>query len=330
MTSLTVIVPTYKRPDDLAGCLAALRPQIAGRADRRLIVVNDGAHDGAYQAVVDRQGGWFTYLIKPQNGGPAAARNFAARHADGDFIVFTDDDCRAPEGWLDQLQARLEADPWLDGLAGYTTPVYANRKSIREWVIAESNVLPGAVHDELGRLICAVTAALALRRSAFEAVGGFDEAFRPSGEDLDLVQRVIRTGAIVEADPTWRTGHTTSDTIRAYVRRFYVYGEGAARYALTRADWTHPDLRHYLDPAQRKRAIAGWTAALRHRPAWKKAPPWRKLALWAFVAVISRRYAAGFVDGAARFVRADAPPPTVPWMLWPRLGYAESGGLPRR
>lgn len=330
MASLTVIVPTYKRPDDLAACLAALRPQIVGHAERSLIVVNDGTHDAAYQSVLDSHGSWFTYLAKERNGGPAAARNYAARHAEGDFIVFTDDDCRPPRGWLDYLQARLDTDPWLDGLAGYTTPVYGNPKSIREWVIASSNVLPGAIHDELGRLICAVTAALAVRRAAFEQVGGFDETFRPSGEDLDLVQRIIRTGAIIEADANWRTGHTTTDTIRAYIKRFYVYGEGSARYALTRADWTHPDLRHYLDPEPRKQAVAGWTRGVRGSRAWRTASPWRKLALWAFVAIVSRQYARGFADGAARFVRAEAPPPTLPWMLWPRLGYADAGGLPRR
>lgn len=329
MPSLCVIVPTYKRPDDLEGFLNAVRPQIAGRRDRRLIVVNDGAHDAAYQAVIDQHDGWFTYLAKPKNGGPAAARNFAARHATGDFIVFTDDDCRAPEGWLDYLQARYEADPWLDGVAGYTRPVMKNKKSLREWVIAASNVLPGATYDEVGRLTCAVTAAFSVRRAFFERIGGFDESFRPSGEDLDLTQRLIRAGAVLEADPRWRTGHTTADTIKSYLKRYRTYGEGSARYALTRADWTHPDLRNYLDPAARKRSVRNWARSVRRGAVWKHANWVERAALAAFAAAIANSYAKGFAAGAAKFMRADAPPPREPWALWPRLGYAPAG-LPRR
>lgn len=328
MPTITIVVPTYKRPHDLRALLERLRPQVACRSDRQLIVVNDGAHDADYQAVVDTHDGWFTYLAKDKNGGPAAARNYAARHADGDFLVFTDDDCRPSPHWADYIQAALETQPWLDGVAGYTDPHFGNTNSLREWLIARSNILPGAIHDELGRLICAVTAALAVRRSWFERIGGFDENFRPAGEDLDLTQRLIKAGALIEADPRWRTGHTTTDTIRAYIRRFYVYGQGSARYAMSRADWTHPDLRHYSEAHARRRAVSGWTNGLRHQNAWKTASLLRRAALWAFVAIVSHRYADGFADGMKAFLRAETPPPTEQWMLWPRLGYA-TDGLPR-
>jgi glycosyltransferase involved in cell wall biosynthesis len=329
MVTLSIVVPTYKRPDDLRKFLNCVRPQVAFRPDRHLIVVNDGAHDSAYQAVLDEQDDWFTYLPKPKNEGPAAARNHAARHARGDFIVFTDDDCRPRPHWLDYIQAALETQPWLDGVAGYTDPHFGNPDSLREWLIARSNILPGAIHDDLGRLICAVTAALAVRRDWFERVDGFDETFRPAGEDLDLTQRLIKAGAVIEADGRWRTGHTTTDTIRAYVRRFYAYGQGSARYAMTRADWTHPDLRHYLERSARERSASGWTVALKYQEAWKTAGAFRRFALWAFVWLVARRYAQGFADGAKRFRRADAPPPSQQWMFWPRLGYAVDG-LPRR
>ncbi len=329
MASLCVIVPTYKRPDDLEGFLAALRSQIVGYPDRRLIVVNDGTHSDDYQAVLDKHDAWFTYIAKPTNGGPAAARNYAAREATGDFIVFTDDDCRAPTGWLDYLQARYEAEPWLDGLAGYTRPVMKNKKSLREWVIAASNVLPGATYDEIGRLTCAVTAAFSVRREWFERIGGFDETFRPSGEDLDLTQRLIRAGAILEADPRWRTGHTTADTIKSYLKRYYTYGEGSARYALTRTDWIHPDLRNYLEPAARKKSVRAWARSVRSGTVWKNATLVQRLALAAFAAAIANKYAQGFASGVAQFQRPEAPPPREQWMLWPRLGYA-ANGLPRR
>ncbi len=329
MTSLTVLVPTYKRPEDLRGFLACVRPQIVGRADRSLIVVNDGTHDESYAAVLAEHDGWFTYIAKPQNGGPAAARNFGAQAATGDFIVFTDDDCRAPPHWLDYLQARLEAAPWLDGIAGYTRPVMEDPKSLRERMIANSAVLPGATYDEVGRLICAVTAAFAVRRSFFVRVGGFDETFRPSGEDLDLTQRVIRAGAILDADSNWWTGHTTADTIKSYLKRYYTYGMGSARYAMTRRDWTHPDVRNYATPEVRARTVAGWVSGLKGSRKYQAAGWLERAALRWFTGAVAREYARGYAEGAEKFCRPGAEPPTEAWMLWPRLGYA-ADGLPRR
>lgn len=329
MPTLTIVIPTYKRPGDLAEVLKILRPQIFGRADRALIVVNDGTHDEAYQAVLDAHDRWFTYLAKEKNGGPAAARNYAARHAANEFIVFTDDDCRPPSYWLDYIQSKLEAEPWLDGVAGYTRPHIADRKSLKEYVIAHSGVLPGAVHDEVGRLICAVTAALCIRRSYFAGVKGFDESFRPSGEDLDFIQRCMRAGAVVAADERWWTGHITTDTIKAYLKRYFTYGEGSARYCMTRRDWTHPDVRNMLRDGPRRATVKGWALGVKNNPGWKKGTRLQRLALYAFTFAIARQYGRGFASGALRFAPKGAAIPTEPWLLWPRLGVA-ADGLPRR
>jgi glycosyltransferase involved in cell wall biosynthesis len=332
MNTLRVIVPTYKRPQDIESLLAHLRPQIEGQPDRKLTVVNDGAHDDSYAAVVRPHLSWMTYIPAPTNGGPAAARNLGARDVQEDFIVFTDDDCRPPAIWLDYLQGRYEAEPWLDGVAGYTRPVFGNPDSLRERIIAASRLLPGATHDEVGRLTCAVTAAFSIRTRIFHEIGGFDETFRPSGEDLDLTQRLLRAGAILEADQNWWTGHTTTDTLKSYVRRYFTYGEGSARYAYTRQDWIHPDLRNYLTEGARARAVGGWIEAVKTNPTATGLRFYERWALKLFVAAIARAYARGFASGVVRFQRDDALPPVdEPWRFWPRLGLAdEDAGLPRR
>jgi GT2 family glycosyltransferase len=271
---------------------------------------------------------WMTYIPAPVNSGPGGARNRGARQASGDYLVFTDDDCRPPMGWLDHLEARYESDPWLDGVAGYTRPYRPNRQKLSERLIEASRVLPGATHDEVGRLICAVTAAFSVRRSYYEKVGGFDESFRPSGEDLDLTQRVIKAGAIVEADENWWTGHTTSDTLKAYLRRYYTYGKGSARYAFTRKDWLHPDLRNYLEYDDAKRTVKGWAMSARTAPLPPGAGRFDRLALRVFIWLIARNYATGFIDGCDAYEDPAAPPPTEPWLRWPRLGLA-ADGLPR-
>jgi len=329
MPSLTVVVPTYRRPEDLAGLLRCLRPQIEGHATRSLIVVNDGTHDDAYAAIVRPHLTWMRYVPAPRNGGPGAARNIGAALATGDYLVFTDDDCRPPLGWLDRLDARYASDPWLDGVAGYTRPYEPNRKRLSDRLIEASRVLPGATHDEVGRLICAVTAAFSVRRCIYEKVGGFDESFRPSGEDLDLTQRTIKAGAIVEADEGWWTGHTTSDTLKSYLKRYYTYGKGSARYAFARRDWLHPDLRNYLEDEDARRTVATWARSAKTATLAEGAGPFDRLALRWFVWRVASSYAAGFMDGCDEYEDRAAPVPTEPWLRWPRLGLA-ADGLPRR
>lgn len=332
MPSLRVIVPTYKRPQDIESLLRHLRPQIEGHSDRKLVVVNDGTHDEAYASVIRPHLTWLTYIPAPVNRGPAAARNLGAEGADEDFLVFTDDDCRPPAIWLDYLQGRYEAEPWLDGVAGYTRPVFGDPDNWREKIIAASRLLPGATHDEAGRLTCAVTAAFSVRTRFFHAVGGFDASFRPSGEDLDLTQRVLRAGAILEADVNWWCGHTTTDTLKSYLRRYFTYGEGSARYAFTRGDWIHPDLRNYLTPTARRKSVLGWIGSIKSIPTLSSLSLIERLALRVFVTLIAREYARGFASGASRYYRAEAPPPGEAWRLFPRLGLAAEADpeLPRR
>ena len=329
MPSLRIVIPTYKRPDDLAKVLKCLRPQVEGRPDRWVTVVNDGTHDDAYAAVVRPHLIWMTYIASPRNLGPGGARNLGAASAKEDFLVFTDDDCRPHPGWLDYLDARLEADPWLDGLAGYTRAFEPDRRKLSERLIEASRVLPGATYDEIGRLICAVTAAFSCRRSFYEQIGGFDESFRPSGEDLDLTRRLVAAGAILEADENWWTGHTTSDTLKAYIKRYRTYGAGSARYAFARRDWLHPDLRNYLEPEDAERTVKNWALSARTATLPPGAGPFDRLALRLFVWQIANAYADGFMDGVDAYENPAEPPPSEPWKRWPRLGLALDG-LPRR
>ena len=99
--SLCVVIPTYRRPFGLDRLLAALEPQVTGRPDRQVVVVNDGSHDDAYAKVVERFQPMIDYVALPRNRGGGAARNVGARKVTGGYLVFTDDDCIPPSHWLD-------------------------------------------------------------------------------------------------------------------------------------------------------------------------------------------------------------------------------------
>jgi glycosyltransferase involved in cell wall biosynthesis len=194
---ISVIVPFYNGRRFLRAALDSVFRQ--SLAPCELIVVDDGSTEGGPLAGDDfadlAPAGLPVRILRQANAGQSAARNLAAREAVGDFLAFLDQD----DIWYpDHLQALVEpllANPaagWaysdfdeidLDGnlvTRGFlhTFGVRHPKRTITDCVRADLMVLPSAS---------------LLRRTAFAAVGGFDEALR-GYEDDDLFVRFFRSG----------------------------------------------------------------------------------------------------------------------------------------
>src|SRR5437588_177347 len=166
---VSVVVPTYRRPDLLARCLAALDAQEFDPGAFEVIVADDAAEEATHRQVeaFAAQAGPAAHYV-PMRGayGPAAARNTGWRKARGEIVAFTDDDCVPDPGWLAAGVKALEADPGLAAVAGQ--------------VVVPLPPQPTDYERDAAGLAAAefVTANCFCRRSALEAVGGFDERFR--------------------------------------------------------------------------------------------------------------------------------------------------------
>jgi mycofactocin system glycosyltransferase len=218
--SVAVVVPTYGRPEHLDRCLASL-------AGLDVTVVDDASPGDAVAAVAAAHGA--ALVRHPVNRGPAAARNtgFAATRAP--LVAFVDDDCEAPQGWVDAL-APLFEDERVVAVAPRVAPRAGDGGSsvLRRYETARSALDMGA-HPALvmpgGRLGFLPSAAIVVRRSA--AAGGFDEGMR-LGEDVDLVWRLAGAGGQVRYHPAVTVAHATRADLRGWLRRRFEYGTSAA------------------------------------------------------------------------------------------------------
>lgn len=192
--TISVVVPTHRRPRQLLRCLNALFTQdrVDGRVE--ILVVDDARspqQEHALDAFVRRSGATATvrYLHPPPGAhGPAAARNAGWRAARGEIIAFTDDDTIPAHDWLRQGVRALR--PGVDAAWGDVIVPLPERPTDAERNTAG---LDGAEF---------VTANCFVRRSALAAAGGFDERFeRPWREDSDLYFTLLEANDVVVPAP---------------------------------------------------------------------------------------------------------------------------------
>jgi glycosyltransferase involved in cell wall biosynthesis len=172
-------VPTFKRPQLLDRCLAALVAQTCDPAAYEIVIADDAASESTRRQVEDWRGRCLQtgpkihYLPVRDSHGPAAARNAGWRFARGRVIAFTDDDCIPDPEWLAAgMRAIREGATGVSGRVVVPLP--------EDPTDYERNAA-GLATAEF------VTANCFYLRSALEAVGGFDERFAMAWrEDSDL------------------------------------------------------------------------------------------------------------------------------------------------
>lgn len=306
---LSVLVCTHRRPDGLARLLSSLQAQIEGRWDRQLVVVNDGTHDGSYEAALAPYRRFVRYEPLAENVGTAKARNRSAELARGDFLVFVDDDCVAPPHWLDWLESRLAAQPELDVVGGTTRPLDPEAANLVGRVQGHYGLLPRPYRLDTGEQLF-VTACLAVRAEAFRAVGGFGTGplFAIAGEDSDLSVRLMRARARSRVDIEWHVFHVLSRKLVSEVRRYRRYGLVNGLLA------TQPEApKAYRLLAHRQAKDLPSTFGYHFRAAATRAAsfsgrPWLRLLSRLVAATILSSYDWGFISGLAQRRRGARPP----------------------
>ena len=201
---LTVVIPATDHPPSLRRCLDAL-----ARGDEPCDI---------------------EVVTAPRGSGPAAARNAGVARTTGEIVVFVDSDVEVHPDALRRLRERLDADPQLAAVFG----CYDEHPAARETVSRFRNLLHHHVHAGSPGEAQTFWAGLgAIRREAFDAVGGFDaQRFpRPSIEDVELGLRLRATGRRIALDPAVRGTHLKRWTLRSMLRTDLA-GRGAPWVAL--------------------------------------------------------------------------------------------------
>jgi GT2 family glycosyltransferase len=216
----SVIICTRNGAGRLVLCLEAARA--LEYPDFEIMVVNDGSTDST-KSFLDQQEGIRVIHLEPC--GLSAARNRGAVEATGDILAYTDDDCQVDPHWLSELaRVFLRSEAAAVGGPNLSPP-------IESLSLALTTAAPGApthvmLSDREAEHLPGCN--IAVRKEAFERVGGFDEIFQVAGDDVDFCWRLRDAEMTLGFSPAAFVWHHRRATPWRYLKQQMGYGKAEA------------------------------------------------------------------------------------------------------
>ena len=230
MTEVSAVVVSYNSAADLPDCLRSLRSE--GVAD--VVIVDNASADGSVE-VVRRLDPDATIVETGANLGFGTAANRGVAVATGGHVLILNPDTVVEPGTVKALSEALDRDPGLAAvgprLENLDGSLYPSVRRFPQLMVAFGHAFLGLVwpanpatrryrmldwdHDRPAASVDWVSGACVLvRRTAFDMVGGFDEAYFMYVEDVDLCWRLGQAGWRIGYEPAGRVVHALGGSSR--------------------------------------------------------------------------------------------------------------------
>jgi len=214
-----VIILSWNRVDDTIAAIRSAAAQLGVR--QHILIVDQGSEPQNLQKleafVADVP--CAELKILPQNVGVAEGRNIASDMGQSPYIVALDSDAEfLDEYMLARAVSHLEARPNLCAIGFHILNFYTGKNDETSW-----DYPLGSNPNERFATTRFIGAGHAIRRSVFEAVGGYDKRLFFCGEELDLCYRMLNTGHRIVYVPDVVIAHKVSPEHRVFwgKGRFY-------------------------------------------------------------------------------------------------------------
>jgi GT2 family glycosyltransferase len=213
---VSVVVASYNGASTLDQCLRSL--STLDYPNYEVIVINDGSRDATPEIAAR----YPVRCISVENGGLSRARNLGVSEATGSIVAFLDSDAYADPDWLYFLVTALEEK---DAAAVGGPNLSPEDDNFVAQCIDRSPGNPTHVllDDELAEHVpgCNMT----FRKSALEAIGGFDPVYRVAGDDVDVCWKLLARGERIVFCPSAFVWHHRRASVRAFLRQQKGYGQ---------------------------------------------------------------------------------------------------------
>ncbi len=217
---ISVIVCTYNGTATLRPCLESL--QKLRYADYEVLLIDDGSTEDIASIAADFPA---VRYLRQEHAGLSAARNLGMKEARGEILAYTDDDCLVDEDWLTHIAAGF-GDPQWGACGGPNIPPVPRNQA--EAIVAAAPGAPAHVMLNDAEAEHLPGCNLAIRKAALEGIGGFREAYRTAGDDVDVCWRLRESGGRLRFMPGVMVWHHRRRSFGAYLRQQRGYGHAEA------------------------------------------------------------------------------------------------------
>lgn len=216
---ISVVVCTYNGSSIIRDCFEGVSD--LDYPDFEVIVVNDGSSKEV-AAIVHEYG---FKLINIEHQGLSAARNVGMRAASGEIVAYIDDDARPDKHWLQYLAAAFLNSDHVGVGGPNLTPLGDGQ--ITECVgNSPGNPTHVLISDEEAEHIPGCN--MAFRKTALEAIGGFDSRHWIAGDDVEICWRLRQSGWTLGFSPSAVVWHHRRNSVKTYLKQQLNYGKAEA------------------------------------------------------------------------------------------------------
>lgn len=273
---ISVILPTYNRIDRLKRVLSGLEVQDFPKDQFEVIVISDGSTDGTERYLQSVQASFRLVPILQANQGPAAARNAGLACAQGDLIVFLDDDVYpTPQLLSEHFRAHLQETQPTAVIGPMLTPSDYHPTFWVRWshdrLLEQYDAMQKGLWKPAARQF--YTGNASFRRELFLKYGGFDATF-DRAEDVELAYRYETQGVQFHFSPEAVGYHYEERSLASWSKIGYAYGKYDVVFSQQKGhDWLlpiiciefqkrHPILRQLVLLSLDRRSFTRWITAV--------------------------------------------------------------------
>ncbi len=202
---VSFIIPLFNNLALTQACLASLQATLPAQLEHEIILVDDGSTDGTRDWLATLRPP-YRVVLNDRNLGYAAANNRAAVLARGEILLLLNNDLVLLPGWFEALLAAFRTlGPRAGAIGNVQIDAGSGAVDHAGMLIGpkgkpeHDRTLPSRLARSLHpvRIVPAVTGAcLLISCSRWRQLGGFDEAYRNGGEDVDLCFRARAAGLV--------------------------------------------------------------------------------------------------------------------------------------
>ena len=235
---VSIIIPNKDEKESLQACIESIREKTEYQNYEILIIENNSTSEEIFHYYKELSRDPKIRLLRwKKEFNYSAINNYGVRHAKGDYLLFLNNDVTViTPGWIKEMlgvcQRRevgavgvkliypdntIQHAGCVIGIGGIAGHMFVDMPANRTGYLHKASILQD---------MSAVTAAcMMMKRSAFEAAGGFTEKLSVAFNDVDLCLKVRKAGSLIVYDPYVQLYHMESKTrgaedSEAKVRRF--------------------------------------------------------------------------------------------------------------